>query len=952
MLHKRNQIYALTKPSFMIKFIYILTFLLILLNINKVKASGTYTVGSGQTYTTLKAAFDDINAGTISGVIVLQIAANCSEAVTASLNASGVGSASYTSINIYPTGATRTISGAIAGALITLEGADNVTINGRLGGAGAANSLIIENTNTGTSAYTILLQTDAVSNIVQYCTIKGAGTSASKGTIAFLTAAAGGNDSNTLDNNTITKSSTNLPYNQIYSAGTAANTNSAISITNNDIVDYSVSGINVNSESTTWTITGNSFYQSASITPIADYYFIYINTGSGYTITGNYLGGQAASCGGNNFTLSTSGFYIYGINFGSSASGGTTNVISTNVITNLNLTNTVASSSESISQIGLICTGGSSDFTIGSSGNANRIGETTGVADATSGITIACNGNPSFYPSLTVFHCVSSGLNSIAYNTIGAITYTTSVNNNFDEVSMVRITTTGTTTVDNNTFGNTTADNISVTSKTSDLYGVRSDNQAKNLTISNNTFQNFTALDVASGTNIGIMGIYTEDGSLPISINNNTFSNFTNKCTTHSADASFSFGSLMGIYMYGSGTSDWEIYSNTFSNFIHEYSGANLITVVGLHVRFTSSSGNVNVYKNKITSLKNASASSSSGLLGIYLDVDGTGTLLAHNNIILLDDNSNTTAKILRGLLDYASKTTTIAYNTVKLHATYSAGTGTSAAFTFNGSGNHTIKNNIWQNVSTGSGTQQGQRWISTQTLSGNVSNNYTECTNTSNISFYSSSNRDLATWQGASYANTATEISGSISVSSTVGNASSSTSVGSAGTPIGGITIDYEGTTRNVTTPWIGAFETATPLPISLISFEGVQEDRSNKLRWTTASEKNNDYFTVEKTTDGKTFEEIGNIQGAGNSIYYNSYQLTDINVEPIINYYRLKQTDFDGKSTYSDIISLDNRIDSQNERKLIKITNTWGQEIDENYRGVVIYIYSDGTIERKFNY
>lgn len=148
------------------------------------------------------------------------------------------------------------------------------------------------------------------------------------------------------------------------------------------------------------------------------------------------------------------------------------------------------------------------------------------------------------------------------------------------------------------------------------------------------------------------------------------------------------------------------------------------------------------------------------------------------------------------------------------------------------------------------------------------------------------------------------------------------------------------------------GAGNEVSPLPIELLSFTGIKEGKNNQLKWTTASEKNNDYFTIEKTIDGIEFNEIGTREGAGNSIYYNSYQLTDMNVEPVINYYRLKQTDFDGNSTYSNLISIDNRIEENTNRKLLKITNTLGQEIKEGYFGVVIYIYSDGTIERKFNY
>jgi hypothetical protein len=141
-----------------------------------------------------------------------------------------------------------------------------------------------------------------------------------------------------------------------------------------------------------------------------------------------------------------------------------------------------------------------------------------------------------------------------------------------------------------------------------------------------------------------------------------------------------------------------------------------------------------------------------------------------------------------------------------------------------------------------------------------------------------------------------------------------------------------------------------ANPLPVKLVTFYGEKEQKNNVLRWTTASEKNNDYFSIEKTIDGEEFNEIGRIEGAGNSIYHNSYSLTDVKVDNIINYYRLVQTDFDGKKEYSNLITIDNR-GSKVDRKLIQVTNTWGQEIKDDYRGIVIYIYSDGSTERVFH-
>ncbi len=96
--------------------------------------------------------------------------------------------------------------------------------------------------------------------------------------------------------------------------------------------------------------------------------------------------------------------------------------------------------------------------------------------------------------------------------------------------------------------------------------------------------------------------------------------------------------------------------------------------------------------------------------------------------------------------------------------------------------------------------------------------------------------------------------------------------------------------------------------LPIELLSFSGKYLEKTNEalLEWITASEINNDYFTIERSTDGITFESIAFIKGAGNSSSSKSYNFIDDNLNDGINYYRLKQTDFDGKYSYSNIIMI----------------------------------------------
>ncbi len=101
--------------------------------------------------------------------------------------------------------------------------------------------------------------------------------------------------------------------------------------------------------------------------------------------------------------------------------------------------------------------------------------------------------------------------------------------------------------------------------------------------------------------------------------------------------------------------------------------------------------------------------------------------------------------------------------------------------------------------------------------------------------------------------------------------------------------------------------------LPIKLLSFTAKYNNNNIELQWQTATETNNDYFTIESSYDAKDFEKISNINGAGNSNSIIDYSFTDnnVNLSKTI-YYKLKQTDFDGKYSYSSIISVNSKIES----------------------------------------
>lgn len=94
--------------------------------------------------------------------------------------------------------------------------------------------------------------------------------------------------------------------------------------------------------------------------------------------------------------------------------------------------------------------------------------------------------------------------------------------------------------------------------------------------------------------------------------------------------------------------------------------------------------------------------------------------------------------------------------------------------------------------------------------------------------------------------------------------------------------------------------------LPIELISFTGKATDTGVDLAWTTASELNNDYMAVERSADGITFDEIGRVAGQGTTYQAQSYSFLDAFPLPGINYYRLRQVDFDGTMAYHPVISV----------------------------------------------
>lgn len=137
------------------------------------------------------------------------------------------------------------------------------------------------------------------------------------------------------------------------------------------------------------------------------------------------------------------------------------------------------------------------------------------------------------------------------------------------------------------------------------------------------------------------------------------------------------------------------------------------------------------------------------------------------------------------------------------------------------------------------------------------------------------------------------------------IGYATNTNNSGAA-TPAGWISSEFTSSFSPFT---FGSKTSANPLPVTLLEFNAIANVKQVDLNWTTASEYNNDFFLVEKSKDLKNTEQVGKVPGAGNSNSEINYFMVDKNPYPGVSYYRLKQTDFDGKYKYSDWVAVEFR-------------------------------------------
>ncbi len=612
------------------------------------------TGGTGAaSYTTIKGAFDAINAGTHSGTIAIGLSGDTTETAPAVLNASGAGAASYATISISPSGgAARTISGAIAAGspLIDFNGADNVTIDGLNTGG---NSLTLANTTvsatSGTS--TIRFIGGATNNVVTNANIQGsasASVATNGGTIFFSTDAvtANGNDNNTISNNNIGPAGANLPSKAILGNGSTTTTaigNSGIVISNNNIFDYfgaavTSSGIATNGGCNTWSITNNRLYQTGTRTWTTGALHAGIDIRSatatsgaqGFTITGNTIGfASNTQTGTYTLTGAGTGAKFLGILFNGSVGGATTNVNN----------NTVAA----VSMTGV-----------------TGLGTTT--ASPFTGILLQ-EGN-----------IISNGNTIGSQSLAGSLTFSTTTTSG-TEIYGIHNFTSNAWTSNNNTVGGISVTNLGA-SGTVLLIGIRA---FTGTTVTWNATGNTVGGSVANSMQLNatgaasqVLGMFTSNA--PAVLTSNTVRNLTNNIGTGTTTTA----SVIGISIT-SGTPNSTLTQNTISNLTNTNAAAAAV-VTG--IQFNGATANL-VARNQIYGISAATTSAAAEINGIRI---AGGTTTYRNNMISIGAGTNnaigtgSTTGGVNGIFE-AGGTNAILHNSVYIGGAPTAGVGPSYAF-------------------------------------------------------------------------------------------------------------------------------------------------------------------------------------------------------------------------------------------------------------------------------
>lgn len=316
----------------------------------------------------------------------------------------------------------------------------------------------------------------------------------------------------------------------------------------------------------------------------------------------------------------------------------------------------------------------------------------------------------------------------------------------------------------------------------------------------------------------------------------------------------------------------------------------------------------VNIINNKISQISSSTNAASSGNSAI--SIESFGTYNIYNNFIYgFDLTATNPTAYLYGIKNSSANATLNCYfNSINMNDIAASGTISYYGLLIS-NGTNDIQNNIVYSAEGDFANYCIYRPGTSGTITSNYNNFYPVSSTNGNVGYWNTAaTPTLTDWQTASGQDANSKSKQVFFVSATDLHLTG-TSVGDydlAGTPISGITTDIDGDTRHPAFPYMGADEGSIPLPVELVSFAANVADGKVKLSWITASEINNRGFEVERNSDG-SFKSIGFVDGKGTTNERQSYSFIDNNPGTGVVQYRLKQVDFNGTYSYSNVVEVD---------------------------------------------
>lgn len=763
----------------------------------------------GSVYTSLTSALSQLSGCAITQPTVIELASNYTSAgETFPINLPAISGASATNtLTIRPASGSSNLlitSATVGNPTLQINGGTHWIVDGRIGGTGSTINLIIENTdNTTAGSSAIRFINGAQNSRVSYCEVRSSNIGVASGCISFGVSTTVGNSNNTVSFCKIHESSAGTPNVGIGSVASLGFDNDNNQILNNEIYNtFTPSGnsygVYISDNNTNWTISGNSFYQTASRvqTSGSDRNFAPIASSpttassvTGLVISGNFIGGTAPQCGGTPLTLSDNGtgtivlrgiFLQVGTAVPTSVQG--------NTIANISIT----SSSNSFNHTGIGAVTGSIDI---GTVTGNTIGSMTGTGSIsltqTTSVTVGrLNG--------IIAGVGTPGTINIANNQIGGLSVS---NSSTGSVSLAGIHLNNTAyTITNNTIGGVA--NSLQNNTANDTWGIIMPSSTTGSTVTGNTIKNL------SGNTGRTIGIRADGGNNTIS--GNTILGISGNSTQ--ADG------VSGI-VSASTAAGQTIAGNT----IHSLTNGSFTAspaVNGIYYTGPTSGTNV-IERNFVHSLNLASTSTSASMFGIRVLAAAIPVAIQNNMVrlgILADGSSHNNGNMINGIFNGSTATTSTNFNTIYIGGSTSSGaTGSTYALqSTSTSNNRQFVNNILVNARSG-GSSGSHYTVGV----GGTGVNPTGLTLDHNIYRSTGTNSFTARYNGSNYL-------GIAALQSTIGQdanslfcdpalvnptgnatlvdlhilASAATAAEGTGTVIADVTTDFDGQTRSTLSP------------------------------------------------------------------------------------------------------------------------------------------------------